>query len=83
MTDTLISPIAASLGEWDVPHVELANFGTAEPVRIAGQLEAICLVVKAHQPSTTREGVSRRWWVQLLTCSALTGAGTDTYKHPH
>lgn len=34
--------IATSLSEWDVPHVELAIFGTAEPVRISRLLAEFC-----------------------------------------
>ena len=102
MTDTLISAIAASIAEWDIPHVELATFGTAEPARIAGQLEAICLaalhslpvevlfyqssvgtvagvklasgqrvVVKAHQPSTTREHLAEVVRLQSIIAAKL------------
>ena len=102
MTDTLISPIAASLGEWDVPHVELAIFGTAEAPQIAKRLEACCVgalnsppievlfyqssvgtvagvklasgqrvVVKAHQPSTTREHLAEVVRLQSIIAAKL------------
>jgi hypothetical protein len=38
----LSAVIASSLAEWDVPHVELAIFGVAEPAHIAEQLRRVC-----------------------------------------
>lgn len=34
--------IAAHLGEWDVPHVELAVYGSADPKAIARPLTTFC-----------------------------------------
>ena len=102
MTDPLTHPIAASLAEWDIPHVELAIFGTAEPAHIARQIETTCLaalhsppvevlfyqssvgtvagvklasgrevVVKGHQPSTTREHLAEIVRLQSTIASKL------------
>jgi hypothetical protein len=42
MENPLTRAIESSLAEWDVPHVELAIFGTADASHIADRLREIC-----------------------------------------
>lgn len=50
MENGLVPVIAASLAEWEVPHVELAVFGTADPAHIARQIEALCVATLRSPP---------------------------------
>jgi hypothetical protein len=43
MDDSLTRAIAHALAEWDVPHVDLAIFGTADAGFIAAQFRELCL----------------------------------------
>jgi hypothetical protein len=42
MNEQVLAPIASHLAEWDVPHVELAIYGTRDAQRIADTLEEFC-----------------------------------------
>ncbi len=51
MEDALIGTIAASLAEWEVPHVELAIFGTADASHIATRLRDFCVSTLGSPPA--------------------------------
>lgn len=53
MENALTRAIASSLAEWEVPHVELAIFGTADPVRIAAEFADICAAALNSRPAQT------------------------------
>jgi hypothetical protein len=53
MENGLAAVIAASLAEWEVPHVELAIFGTADPARIARRIEGLCVATLRSPPRET------------------------------
>jgi hypothetical protein len=42
MDPAIIAPLAAHLGEWDIPHVELAIYGTGDAQTIAHALDQFC-----------------------------------------
>jgi hypothetical protein len=46
----LVPVIAASLAEWEVPHVELAIFGSADPAHIAREIEGLCVATLRSPP---------------------------------
>jgi hypothetical protein len=47
----LTDAIAASLAEWEVPHVELAIFGTADAAQIATQFRDLCVSTLNSPPA--------------------------------
>lgn len=53
MENPLTRAIASSLAEWDVPHVELAIFGTADAAHIAAQFAEVCFSALDSPPAQT------------------------------